>query len=365
MSKALDWSEIGERIRESRLAMDLSQEQLGEQIGLDRTMVSKIEAGTRRLDARELVRLARALDLPMSHFLSPPPAVMSHRTPLAEDTKTDVSQRSYRMDSMLAAWFRDIRLLVELRTLQHAPILRYPRTVDGPGAAASAANWLRNELGLNHAPIESMAELCERSGQLILVTDLPGDGASAVDGDLAAAVVSSQGDPGRRRTTAAHELGHLVLGDEYSADLGVHASREEREMVVNQFAAELLLPQQVIRSGLAGSRPKRLALVELAAKYRASWTLVVWQARTADAITRVEEKSLRTCPPTYAEFRDALGWSPQPDLDSIRVPPGFAHAVMQAYRNGLITSTRALELMHGQLESVSDLPPRPDEDLTP
>jgi hypothetical protein len=58
-----------------------------------------------------------------------------------------------------------------------------------------------------------------------------------VDSDVAVAVVSRRGDPGRRRATAAHELGHLVIGDEYSSDLGVHASRGDREA---------LLPSQVL-----------------------------------------------------------------------------------------------------------------------
>jgi len=36
------------------LAARLSQEELGRQVGLDRTMVGKIEADTRRMDAVEL-----------------------------------------------------------------------------------------------------------------------------------------------------------------------------------------------------------------------------------------------------------------------------------------------------------------------
>jgi len=53
-----------------------------------------------------------------------------------------------------------------------------------------------------------------------LVTDLPGDGASPVHGDIAVAVVRPMSDPGARRATAAHELGHLVIGLEYSS--GIH-----------------------------------------------------------------------------------------------------------------------------------------------
>ncbi|MEU7616087.1 ImmA/IrrE family metallo-endopeptidase [Micromonospora rifamycinica] len=47
-------------------------------------------------------------------------------------------------------------------------------------------------------------------------------------------MVSTQGDPGRRRATAAHELGHLIIGDEYSTDLGVSTSRAAREAVTSR-----------------------------------------------------------------------------------------------------------------------------------
>ncbi|GGK79380.1 transcriptional regulator [Sphaerisporangium melleum] len=362
---ALDWTEIGERVRESRLAMRLSQEQLAEAIGLDRTMISKIEAGVRRLDALELARLARALDHPVAHFLTPAPAVMSRRTPLAEDTTTDAAQISYRMDTALASWIREIQLLVSLDALELRPIKRYPGKVDGRAAASAAAGWLRNELSIGIQPVRSLADLCERCGQYLMLTDLPGDGASAVDGDVAAAVISMTGEPGRRRTTAAHELGHLVLGDEYSSDLGVHASRDEREAVVDTFAAELLLPVKVVADAHGKHGSTRSALVHLAAEYRTSWSLALRQARAAEVIGKADEATLRACPPTFAEFRDSLGWTPQPDLDSIRVSPGFAHAVMTAYRNGDITSRRAMELMHGELTSESELPPRTDEDDAP
>lgn len=210
-----------------------------------------------------------------------------------------------------------------------------------------------------------MAELCERCGQYVLVSNLPGDGASAVDGAIAAAVVSLKGDPGRRRSTAAHELGHLILGDEYSTDVGVSASRAEREDMVDAFAAELLLPLEAVRRATSEESSIRSTLVRLAAEYHTSWSLTLRQARTAETITPHEEKKLRACPPTFAEFRDSVGWTPQPDLDSIRVPPSFAHAVMKAYRLGHITSSRALELMHGQLGSIADLPPRFEEDEAP
>jgi Zn-dependent peptidase ImmA (M78 family) len=199
----------------------------------------------------------------------------------------------------------------------------------------------------------------------VLVTDLPGDGASVVDGDLAVAVVSRAGDPGRRRATAAHELGHLVLGDEYSSDLGVSASRREREDIIDAFAAELLLPSPVIRQHAAAECGiRRSTLVHLAATYRTSWSLAVRQAQDAAVIDRDQANGLRSRRPTRAEFMEAIGWEPLPDLQSVVVPPIYADGVMSAWRSGLITSARAVELMRDQI-TVDDLPFRDDTELAP
>ncbi len=197
-------------------------------------------------------------------------------------------------------------------------------------------------------------------GQFVAVVDMPGDGASLIDGEIAAAVVSVTGDPGRRRTTAAHELGHFVLQDEYSNDLGIHASRDDREKVINSFAAELLLPAAVVKQHAVGNSCSREELIRLAAIYRTSWTLAVNQAVRAG----VGEWSLSRNRPTRAELLEAVGWAPQPDLESVRVPPAFAQAVLEAWRRSMITSERAIEMMRGEL-SISDLPVREESDVEP
>lgn len=61
---------------------------------------------------------------------------------------------------------------------------------------------------------------------------------------------------------------------------------------------------------------------------------------------------------------EALGWTPQPDLDSVRVPPTYAQAVMEAWRVNGITPARALELMHGQIVDA-DLPVNDDLEMEP
>ena len=360
-----DWGMVGEQVRQARLGAGLSQDALGERIGLDRTMIAKIEAGRRRVDALELVRLASALEVSIDFLLEPRPAVISRRQELlVEDSDTEVARRSQRVEVVLSAWLRDVRQMVEAGTLRAVAPLRYPGQVESEDDARGAARWLRATHGLGDRPIETLMEFCERSGQYVLVTEILADGASLVDDNLAVAVVNLQGDPGRRRATAAHELGHAVLGDEYSSDLAVHLSRQDRESLINAFAAELLLP--VTAFGAAGSSgaAMREGIVRLAAEYRTSWSLALRQAVRAGWLDAEAQRRWSHLTPTRAEFMDAVGWTPQPDLDAIRVPPGYSHAVMEAWRRDLVTSNRAVELLHGTI-SLEDLPSRDDSDLLP
>jgi hypothetical protein len=156
-----------------------------------------------------------------------------------------------------------------------------------------------------------------------------------------------------------------MLGDEYSSDLGVHASRADREAAIDAFAAELLLPSKAVaaEAGGTGDNP-RDGLIRLAARYRTSWSLALRQAEHAGVLAASDRRTLSQSSPTRAEILEAVGWAPQPDLESIRVPPGNAHAVMDAWRNGLVSSARTVELLHGQI-SVGDLPVHGEPDLAP
>lgn len=72
---ALDLS-LGERIRERRRGLRLSQSALGARLGITFQQVQKYENGTNRVSAVMLVRLATALDVSVSELLSAaePPA---------------------------------------------------------------------------------------------------------------------------------------------------------------------------------------------------------------------------------------------------------------------------------------------------
>jgi transcriptional regulator with XRE-family HTH domain len=55
--------EFGRRVRDHRMELGLSQEELAERAGLHRTYISSLEQGRRNVAVHNVVRLAEALDL--------------------------------------------------------------------------------------------------------------------------------------------------------------------------------------------------------------------------------------------------------------------------------------------------------------
>jgi transcriptional regulator with XRE-family HTH domain len=59
---------LGERLRQAREYLNLSQDDVAKYLSVQRTALSNIEAGQRRVDAIELKRLADLYKRPLSHF---------------------------------------------------------------------------------------------------------------------------------------------------------------------------------------------------------------------------------------------------------------------------------------------------------
>jgi transcriptional regulator with XRE-family HTH domain len=64
----LDRTALGERLKQAREYLELSQDEVAKKIGLPRTAVSHIESGQRRVDAIELQKLAELYQRRVSYF---------------------------------------------------------------------------------------------------------------------------------------------------------------------------------------------------------------------------------------------------------------------------------------------------------
>lgn len=358
------WSEIGDRVREARSAAGLTQAELGRRTRLDRTAVAKIEAGHRHISALELYRLSDELRLPLAHFvLRPPAAIVSRRTPLVDEPDAAV-RSAYYLDADLAAHSRDADWLVGEGYLRPDAAIA-GGTAATPADARALARQARTVLGAAGGPLGDMAAVCETFALYVLPVDRDAEGASLQSGRYGVAVIGAKREPGRRRWTAAHELGHHLLGDAYHSDVGVAASEREREAVVDAFAGELLLPDAVIEAEWsAGPEDPRIRLTRLAGRYRLSWSATVLAAARVGVLTGDQARGLRADTATRGDFQEVLGTEPAVDLRLGETGPAWQAAVLAAWRAAAITAPRTVELLHGRL-GPDDLPRRPLPPLAP
>lgn len=65
----MDYSSLGQRIKEERLKLNLTQEQLAESIDISNSYMGQIERGERSLTLDTLVRLANRLGVTIDYLL--------------------------------------------------------------------------------------------------------------------------------------------------------------------------------------------------------------------------------------------------------------------------------------------------------
>jgi transcriptional regulator with XRE-family HTH domain len=76
---------VGSRVRLRRMMLSMSQEKLGESLGITFQQIQKYEKGTNRIGASRLQHIARVLTMPVSYFFEGAPGVTAAVPPLAAD----------------------------------------------------------------------------------------------------------------------------------------------------------------------------------------------------------------------------------------------------------------------------------------
>lgn len=75
---------VGSRVRLRRMMLGMSQEKLGEHLGITFQQIQKYEKGTNRIGASRLQHIARVLTVPVSFFFEDAPGQVPEQAGLAE-----------------------------------------------------------------------------------------------------------------------------------------------------------------------------------------------------------------------------------------------------------------------------------------
>ena len=78
-SSDADRKVLGERLKQAREYVGLKQEDVAKKLGIPRSALSNIEAGTRKVDAIELAQLAKLYQRPVAWFTGEDPSIASNK----------------------------------------------------------------------------------------------------------------------------------------------------------------------------------------------------------------------------------------------------------------------------------------------
>lgn len=282
--------EIGERVRATRVARGLSQDQLANKIQRRQATISAWESGRSIPSIEDLYDLAVIFDIEV-HDLLP----------------------SRRLEPPLRGILRAIEEQLPAGTRFHAALEMFLRRASktpppdheidiGPNEPETVAAELLTAAGISSPPVD-VAHLASRCGCRVVPWDTNEESVSGLlieleDGPLIA--YNANHPTGRNRFTIAHELGHLLMDHLHSfhVDLTVREGAEGRpgynpinEKQANAFAASLLMPEEWVRQRSSESTPlKELAnkvfeVSELAFGYRLMSLGIEYQAQDPRTVT--------------------------------------------------------------------------------
>jgi len=290
----------GARVKQARELRGLTQASLADFLYVDQTFVAHIERGTRQPTVEVLEAMAELLRLPTAFFRQQDSMYMQKGSLLFR-AKAVVGRKvveSLYQHSCLAVEFA-----TRLSEYANLVPVRVPHLTD----PIEGAQQVRELMDVGKGPISDLLRHIERLGVLII----PLLEARDCDGfatwttprqDLPIIAISMNFPSDRMRLTAAHELGHLILHRK------VNVGTKETEAEAYLFAAELLMPADIIGEDLRTEKVTLFRLAELKSKWHVSMQALARRARELQVLSdrqyrylmmQLSQKGWRTEEPTF------------------------------------------------------------------
>lgn len=232
---------IGDAIKTARRARGITQEELAHQTGITQAALSRYENDLRGPSQAALSAIAEHLGVTVrllrsASRLRGAVAIDVHMRRRATAKATEWR----RLEAQLNMYDLHAKLLGEEITIRTAQRVPQFDPVDTP--PADAARMVRAQWRMPSGPVRDLVGWLESAGCMVIDRDFATTrvaGLSQWSSDHPLILVNERMPTDRRRLTLAHELGHLCLHNlEPMPDMETDA---------NDFAAEFLMPEVVIR----------------------------------------------------------------------------------------------------------------------
>lgn len=157
------------------------------------------------------------------------------------------------------------------------------------GFARQTARKLLADVGINNPPVSigDIIKHIKKEKDLSIHPWAFGDdtdGIQITEGEKATIGYNQTQHPHRQRFTVAHEIGHLLLGHtgrNFILDLN---SKKPEEIEANQFAAELLMPLEMLKKDFQNGKKNAKCIAKA---YNVSEKAVWWRLYDCKLITKI------------------------------------------------------------------------------
>ena len=311
ISKGKEEKVLDKRIMAARQAVGFSITEAAQKLGFKNYQtLSAIEKGARKINAHELIMMARLYGRTLDYFLES--AVAPDPVPLwRKTTKTDINQIQRQFLSFLES-YSNLEYLLGLKRRWKDVQKNYDRddfSVNGFEQADKLGSDIHNFLDLGSRPSLNLLNVLENKLRFKILHLSLGDGvsgASVVDNILGVGILINAKDaPWRRNFDLAHELFHIVTWNVFSPEeIGNGTTKTRPEQYADIFASSLLLPEthllDALKETATDNKIRFVDIIELAKDFGVSSEAILWRLVNLDRLKKSQVQKILDDP----DFRD-------------------------------------------------------------
>jgi Zn-dependent peptidase ImmA (M78 family)/DNA-binding XRE family transcriptional regulator len=284
------------RLIQARNWRDYTLDYLAGKLDITKASISLYEKGARTPDKFIQVRLADALNFPISFFYTETPDLSFY--PISYRSKANTKKiGKIKADLLKQYAFEMITFLEEYITFKDSTIK--PLDVDCLNLSDKQIEKIsldiRKSYGADLSPISELMTFLENRGVFIFlfpssITDV--DGFSCVINSRPYIFINSDFSWDKIRFTLVHELGHILLHSAFDENEKKSKSKEIGQMLEKQahyFASAFLIPEASFENEFLSTN--RNFLLKMKQKWGMSMAAIIYRACQLDLISDSQKES--------------------------------------------------------------------------
>jgi len=299
--------------------------------------ISKYEKGQMMPDSTTLIALAKALDVKVDYFFR------SNHCQIEQVNYRKKQKFSKKQQDALTEQIKD--LVERYQEIENILGIRQdcklPQFyIHTPDDIAHVARVLKEQWRLGEDGICNLFGVLEEHGIKVILIEAADsfDGVSAFADKYPVIVLNDNACSERKRFTALHELGHLVLRFDDSV------CEKGQEQWCHRFASEMLISSEVLRGRIGEKRESisRNEVLSIQAQFGISIDALLHRLKDMQIISDQAYRNyciMKNMRSDFRAFADATRCVPE-------TTNRFEGLVYRAFSNALITGSKAAELLN-------------------